>query len=110
MNSQGSRVLNLVNDTRCCILNGRVTPKHDDFTSCTAHKGHAVVDYLITRQSELDAVTKVQINSCNELIDSLNLMNMLGPGCRAPDHSLLTMQIELSMVVRESLVDKKLRK
>ena len=47
-NSQGEKLLILVNGIKGCIVNGRVQPAFDGFTSVTSHRGTAVVDYVLT--------------------------------------------------------------
>ena len=95
-NAQGARLLEFLNDTKCCILNGRVTSDLDNFTSITSYCGKAVVDYAITRVSELDSVKKCSVNSCIELINRLHLQNLIGPQCKIPDHSVINIELELS--------------
>ena len=60
-NGQGQKLLNFLNDTKTCVLNGHVTPEFDAFTSLTSHKGKAVVDYMVTRISDLNAI---KISEC----------------------------------------------
>ena len=105
LNSQGKRFVNFISDIKGCVLNGRVTPELNDVTSITAHKGKAVVNYIIMRQSEFDAIKSMEVRGCNELIDEFKLHSMLGPKCKTPDHSMLIAKLELSMTVHESLYD-----
>ena len=107
-NSQGSKLLSFLGDMHCCILNGRITPELDDFTSLASHKGKVVVDYAITRQTELDAVQHMQVVSCSELVNKLGQCHMYDEHCKLPDHNLLIMKIEMSMVIRENLLDRNL--
>ena len=103
-NQQGDKLLNFTNDIKGCIINGRITPNMDDFTSVTGYKGKAVVDYHITRQSDISGVVKMSVESCNNLIRDNKLTNLLNERSHVPDHSLLSMWVELSTCVKESLV------
>ena len=98
-NVQGNLLLNFVNDIKGCILNGRVTPQFDGYTSISAHKGKAVVDYFICRQSDLSAAVKLEVFTMTELISALDKQSLICDGCRPPDHSLLSLTIERSQAV-----------
>ena len=102
-NSQGEKLLTMVSDIRGCIINGRVKPENDDFTSVASHKGLAVVDYVITRQCDLESVLDFNVKSPIQLIDEMNLQHMINDRSHPPDHSLLTVEIELSTSVKERL-------
>ena len=47
LNKHGEILLEFLKDSKCCILNGRISPGKDHFTSIST-KGKAVVDYVIT--------------------------------------------------------------
>ena len=77
-NSQGDQLITMINDVKGCVLNGRVTPEYDDFTSIASHKGRAVVDYFITRQCDIEAMKSLEVHSMTNLIDKLNIQSLLG--------------------------------
>ena len=52
MNRQGEKLLTFVNDMRGCIINGRINPQSDNYTSTASHKGNAVVDYVVVHQHD----------------------------------------------------------
>ena len=93
----------MINEIRGCVLNGRVTPEHDGFTSVTSHKGSAVVDYFLSRQADVNAMTKLKVVSAIEVIDQLELIGLVSDTSRIPDHSLLQLNVEMSTAVRERL-------
>ena len=103
VNRQGERMLTMINDIRGCIINGRINPENDGFTSVTSHKGSAVVDYFITRQSDLSAVREFDVANSIDLIDKQNVREELNEQCRIPDHNLLQCIFETSTSVNESL-------
>ena len=72
-NAQGERFLTFLNDIKGCIINGRVTPDQNDYTSVTSHKGRSVVDYFICRQNDLNAMKVMSVKSipANERICEL---------------------------------------
>lgn len=55
MNSHGESLLEFLRDCKCCVLNGRINPDTDNFTSISS-RGRAVVDYIITPHDCLDSI------------------------------------------------------
>ena len=45
VNQHGHELLDFLNESKCCVLNGRFDSKNDNFTSIS-RKGKAVVDYM----------------------------------------------------------------
>ena len=99
INQQGVKLVNFCNNVNCCVINGRVSTEFDDFTSIMSYKGHAVVDYHLTRNDNLSNINKMQVLSCTELVDKLKVQDLVSDSCHIPDHNLLVMEIETSMVV-----------
>ena len=107
-NNQGNRLLSFVSDINRAIVNGRITPECDDFTSMTSYKGKSVVDYHITRLSDLDFIQKMEVKSCIELVAKMGCEQLLTDRCHVPDHNLLSMTVELSNLVVEQMLDQNL--
>ena len=103
-NSQGDKLLNFVHDIRGVIVNGRISPEYDGFTSIASHKGNAVVDYFIVQQSDIGAITRMRVLSCTELIENGNKSHLVSDVSRIPDHNMIQLELEMSGVVRESLI------
>ena len=104
VNSQGQKLLEFLNDTRSCIVNGRITPENDNFTSVTGYRRKSVVDYCIVRNDDLSNVRKCQVISCNDIIEHINLTGLLSEVCHKPDHNLIRMEIEVAVIVSEVLL------
>ena len=85
-------------------MNGRVTSHLNNFTSVTGYKGKAVVDYHITRQSDLKSVQQFKVLSMTDLISELGLQQYICDGNKPPDHSLLSMTVELSSMLNNLLL------
>ena len=107
VNTQGHKLLTFINDIKGCVVNGRVSPECDGYTSVTSYRGRAVVDYHITRQSDLKTVTKMKIKSCIDIITSEGWEELISDVCRPPYHSLLCMELELSEAIHERLYEDK---
>ena len=95
--------LTMVKDIKACIVNLRITPELDDFTSIASHKGKAVVDYFITRQGDLPTMKQMEVKSSIKMIDARGLQSLLSDQCHLPNHSMLTLTIEMSGTVSENL-------
>ena len=107
-NIQGKKLVNFVSDIRGCVLNGQVTPEKDFYTSMTRYCGKAVVDYHITRDSDLDTVVSMEVISCVDLVNKNKLEYLLSERCHILDHNLMQMVVERSATVSEKLYDKSL--
>ena len=103
-NSQGDKLLSFINDIKGCIINGRVSPELNDFTSVTGYKGKAVVDYFITRQNDLNAIVKFNVIGCTEIIAKYELEQLVSDVSRIPDHCMLCVEVEMSVGVRDKIV------
>ena len=44
----GEKLIDFVRDMTLCIVNGRVSPEKDNYTSISK-RGRSVVDYILTR-------------------------------------------------------------
>ena len=81
------------------ILNGRITPILDDYTSVST-KGKAVVDYGVMPVDCIDVCTMCQVHVTGEVINRLKVQNELSETCKAPDHSLLRLYTSKYMDIR----------
>lgn len=59
-NKHGESFIEFLKDSKCCVLNGRVTPENDNFTSVSV-RGKAVVDYIVTPHVDLNTCVKFKV-------------------------------------------------
>ena len=104
-NSQGNLFMSFVNDIKGFSVNGRITPELNDYTSSTGYRGSSVVDYCVMRECDMDCVKSMEVQSCIELIAKHDWQYLLTDECHAPDHNQLSISLELSMMLREKVVD-----
>ena len=97
-NKQGEKLIAFVNDMKGCVVNGRITPEYDNFTSMTSYRGKAVVNYFIVRQNDICSIKEFKVVSCTELVALKGIEYLLSDTCH------ITVQVELSSVVREDLL------
>ena len=64
-------LINFLKDTKTCIVNGRVTPKHDGFT-CVSGRGKSVVDYCISPHNNLDNCMDFRVSTTSDLINQFD--------------------------------------
>ena len=91
-NAHGTLLIDFLRDGKCCLINSRITPEYDDFT-CVSVKGKSVVDYIITDHTSIGNVTECKVLGVTSLMESLNLMGLIGERSRPPDHSVLVTKI-----------------
>ena len=93
-NRHGDAFVEFLHESKMCVLNGRVTPEFDNFTSIST-RGSAVVDYIAVPHSTFDLCTDFRIRTSTDLIDELELCHMLSNICKAPDHAVLVLQVNV---------------
>ena len=76
-NSYGDKLLTFINDIKGCIINGRLTPDKNYYTSVANHKGLVVVDYIITRQCDYSAMRELRISSQTDVADLEQIQHMI---------------------------------
>ena len=95
LNSHGVSLLEFLKDNKYCIVNGRISPKNDNYTFIS-QRGKSVVDYFITSHDGLKFCENFKVFATNDLVDSLQLEGLLGTNCKSPDHSMLVLTCKFS--------------
>ncbi len=72
--------MDLLKDSKLCVLNGRVTPTLDDYTFIS-HLGKSVVDYIAVNHEALQFCTKFEVVTMTECLDKFNLYQYLSNIC-----------------------------
>ena len=90
-NNYSKNLIEFLKDSKTCIVNGRITPDQNNFT-CVNTNGKSVVDYFICQHENLKLIPKCEVLLIPDLLHNFNLFNMLSPFCKAPDHSLLSIE------------------
>ena len=76
-------------ESKYCIVNGRITPEYDNFTS-VSFKGSAVVDSLFLPQEYICKVDKFEVLLTKDICQDI-MCNFSG---KLPDHSILMCQLK----------------
>ena len=85
--------LEFIKDTNMCVLNGRLTPEYDNFTSVST-RGRAVVDYIMVPHECYARCQSMHVDLMSSLIARFNLVDLITATSRPPDHSILTCVFE----------------
>ena len=94
VNSYCDAFLEFIKDVKMCIVNGRVTPKYDNYT-CVNRNGCSVVDYIITDYGSLERCKMCKVFPVNELMnENSELKLLLSNSCKTPDHSIILIEFE----------------
>jgi hypothetical protein len=94
VNQHGNALIEFLLESKMCVINGRGNPNDDNFTYISP-RGRSVVDYIMIPHNIYERCSNFQVRTPTDIIDSLNLTNLLGTRCRAPDHSLLEMELDV---------------
>ena len=87
-NSYGDIFLDLLIDSNCAMLNGRLGGIND-FTSVSV-KGTAVADYVFVSYDVLRFYRDMSVRRAHELFELAALVGVCDPDHNIPDHSLLS--------------------
>ena len=101
-NLHGDNLLEFLLDGKLCIINGRLCPLNDNYTSVTT-KGRSVVDYFITPHDVFDMCTDFKVIDCEQFINDHKLLNLVNSKCRVPDHAILSLEIDVGHPVVNEL-------
>ena len=97
-NDHGISLIDFLLQSNMCIVNGRITPLHDGFTSIS-HRGTAVVDFVLTSHDNLNDIESFQVLPVTDLMNALGPDRMGGP--RVSDHSILVWTVQLDRHLEE---------
>ncbi len=80
VNNHGKAFREFLIDSKCCIINSRTTPEHDNFTSIST-KGRAVVDYFFVPHEDLENVSNCYVDTCSNIgpFQVLSMFLITGP-------------------------------
>ena len=63
-NMHGDSLINFLNETKMCGLNGRVSPDNNNYTFVSP-RGKSIIDYIITDHHSLPYCQKFNIEQCS---------------------------------------------
>ena len=92
-NRFGQYLLEFLNDSNSCVLNGHGNLLLDNFTSIS-HRGRSVVDYYIVPRDQFKLMSEFSVKPVSDLISNNNITPT--PTSRLPDHSVLQCVLCLS--------------
>ena len=76
VNQHGKCLIDFLLEAKMCILNGRISPENNDYTSKST-KGISVVDYFIEPHSNLSCFENFTVTPCLDIIEKHNLFNFI---------------------------------
>ena len=88
----GDAIIDYAKDCKLAIVNGRITPEKDNYTSVSG-RGKAVVDYMLLPHDCFSFCKDFRVDLMSELLLKFKLYPMLSDVCKVPDHSLLSMKL-----------------
>ena len=80
-------------DSKLCVVNGRVSPGFNNYTSISS-KGKAVVDYFFVPIDNLSSCKQFKVHTSRDLVDKYcNLGEIHTDVSNIPDHSALVLEV-----------------
>ena len=98
--THGHTFLELLNDSKKCVLNGRFKESEDNFTSVSS-KGKSVVDYICVPHDNFSEFQSFQVISPSSLVAKYNLHDCIGERSRLPDHYILKCKFRYRQVIND---------
>ncbi len=92
-NDHGITLQNFMFQTKTCMLNGRISPLNNNYTSIS-HRGKAIVDYMLVPHDMLDKVVDFAVIGATELVEKEGLQDVVKG--RISDHSVLICNVNVS--------------
>ena len=89
----GEAILEFCNEAKMCVVNGRISPLHDNFTSIS-NRGSAVVDYFLTRHEDLKNISDFKVITMSSLADCMGENGVGVTPSLISDHSFLLMDVK----------------
>lgn len=91
VNTHGKCLMDFLNDSVSCVLNGRLHPATYTYHGAT---GSSTVDYAIVPCDLLNKVWSFTVLNVEELVNDEGWGQLVADGSRIPDHDLLQIVIE----------------
>ena len=87
-------------ETSFCVVNGRVTPDHDDFTNVST-KERSVGDYFLAPHSIINNCNNFEVLRCTEIVENYNLKGLVNSKNKIQDHSVLLLDIKFDFYLHK---------
>ena len=75
-NNHGKALKEFLIDSKCCTVNGRVTPQFDNYTFVYT-RGTSVVDYFITPHDCIDDIVECRVDLVSNIIEDLGIESLI---------------------------------
>ena len=96
-NSHGDSLVEFLKDVQMIIVNGRISPKCNNFT-CINPRGKSVVDYMILPHDCIKFCSSFKVETMADLLSSGQLFSLISGRCKPPDHSLISITLSCSYI------------
>ena len=97
-NQHGNHFLQYLKNNRLLILNGRITPEHNNFTFVNP-RGRSVPDYMYCSADHIQYCTSCKVLPVSDIINTYNLQLPH----TLPDHSVLIAEFDLFSFLSQSV-------
>ena len=93
VNSHGASLHEFLLDSRCCIINGRITPERNEFTF-VHQRGRSVVDYFLVNIDNIGTCISCEILPPMKAFNMFCPLDLAGAQGALSDHSILKLEID----------------
>ena len=96
-NRHGESFIDFLLECKLRIVNGRVSPEFDNFTS----KGRSAGDYICVQHNCIDKCIAFRVHDTNQLLSDFHLRGLIGDECKPPAHALLELIYDATIFFKE---------
>ena len=89
INQHGRSLIEFLQESRFCVLNGRINPENNAYT-CVTSRGSSCVDCFLIPQHSFRLFQNFDVISCNSVVEDFNLYSLISERSKLPDHSILS--------------------
>ncbi len=72
INNHGKAFIEFLHDIKCCIVNGRINPDNDNFTSIST-KGKVVIDYVFVPHDTIETISEFYVDTCSTIVNCISI-------------------------------------
>ena len=103
INGHGRGFVDFLIDSKCCVLNGRVSPEKSNQYTFHSVRGLSLVDYFVVPHDNLVLCKDLIVESCSDIVNKLGVENQITPVSKLPDHCLLSLTVDMRFQVLEGI-------
>ena len=97
VNQHGISLVEFLQESKYCVLNGRISSGNDAFT-CRTARGLSVVDFFLVAHDMVGQCSELKVESCVDIVQEHGLQKLLNSRSKLPDHAYLNCKLCINVL------------